>query len=47
MSMWIPVLLAVAVVGLAVALAWFVRRDGLGHRPPPPSHHDWFDGVTR
>ncbi|WP_421734093.1 hypothetical protein [Cellulomonas sp.] len=41
MSMWIPVLIVVA--GLVVALVQVVRQDGLGHRPPPASHSGWFD----
>lgn len=27
-------------VGVLVALARAVRRDGLGHRPAPRSHHE-------
>ncbi|WP_421741203.1 hypothetical protein [Cellulomonas sp.] len=42
MSMWIPALIVLA--GLVVSLAVVVRRDGLGHRPPPASHVDWFEG---
>lgn len=30
---------------LVVALARLVRRDGLGHRPPPPSRADWAAGT--
>lgn len=41
MSMWIPVLLILA--SLVVALAHVVRQDGLGHRPPPASHAHWFE----
>jgi hypothetical protein len=40
MSMWIPVLLVIA--SIVVALGRVVRQDGLGHRPPPASHADWF-----
>jgi hypothetical protein len=42
MSMWIPVLIVIA--SLLVVLARVVRQDGLGHRPPPASHADWFEG---
>lgn len=41
MSMWIPVLIVIA--SLVVALAHVVRQDGLGHRSPPASHSGWFD----
>ncbi|WP_177199630.1 hypothetical protein [Cellulomonas sp. KH9] len=34
------VALVVTVVALGVLLVRTVRRDGLGHRPPPPSRHD-------
>ncbi len=30
--------LVVGATALAVALVRTVRADGLGHRPPPPSH---------
>ncbi|MEZ0447847.1 hypothetical protein [Cellulomonas sp. ICMP 17802] len=47
MSTWISVLIAVVVLGsLVVALARLVRRDGLGHRPPPASHHDWSETLA-
>lgn len=42
-------LLALALLTLAVWLTTrlhdWVRRDGLGHRPPPRSHHDWTDDT--
>jgi hypothetical protein len=41
MSMWILAILLIA--SLTVAVAFVVRRDGLGHRPPPASHHAWFE----
>ncbi|MET0787763.1 MAG: hypothetical protein ABWY33_00855 [Cellulomonas sp.] len=47
MSTWIVVLTAVAtLVTLVVSLARLVRRDGLGHRPPPASHLAWFEQLT-
>lgn len=47
MSTWIFVLIAIVVlVSLIVHLARLVRRDGLGHRPPPASHHAWFEQLT-
>lgn len=39
--------LVLLLVSLAAFTAWatwlvaLVRRDGLGHREPPRSHHDW------
>lgn len=33
--------LILSVLLTAVLLARVVRHDGLGHRPPPPSRHDW------
>lgn len=42
MSMWLSIVLAVLVTTtLVVAVARVVRRDGLGHRPPPASRYDW------
>lgn len=47
MSMWIlRVSAAVILTGLIVALVRMVREDGLGHRPPPASHRDWFEQRT-
>jgi hypothetical protein len=44
MSMWLSALIGVvALVGLVVALVVVVRRDGLGHRPPPASHPTSFE----
>jgi hypothetical protein len=38
------VLLYLALLGLALgSLVRAVRRDGLGHRPVPRSHHDEID----
>ncbi|NYD87746.1 hypothetical protein [Cellulomonas oligotrophica] len=37
------VLLLLPLLAVLVALALVVRRDGLGHRPPPRSHHAWDD----
>jgi hypothetical protein len=36
----------VALVGLVVAVARTVVRDGLGHRPPPSTRTDWADGTS-
>ncbi len=39
----------VAVVALVALAAWLwrvVRQDGQGHRPPPASHHAWFEQLT-
>ena len=36
----LTVLAAAALVAWLVALARLVGDDGLGHRPPPPSHAD-------
>lgn len=36
-------LLLLPLAAALVALAVTVRRDGLGHRPPPRSHHAWDD----
>ena len=42
MEMWLWMVIAVGVLaGVVVALWRAVRRDGLGHRPPPASRHDW------
>ena len=42
MEMWLWIGIAVVLLaGLVVALWRAVRRDGLGHRPPPASQHDW------
>lgn len=39
----LPVLLTL----LAVArLGRLIRDDGYGHRPPPPSHHEWAEVGT-
>lgn len=47
MSTWIWLLIAVGVLaGIVVALVRAVRADGLGHRPPPASHRDWFEQLT-
>ncbi|WP_456846244.1 hypothetical protein [Cellulomonas sp. P5_C6] len=47
MSTWIWLLIAIAVLaGIVVALVRAVRADGLGHRPPPASHRDWFEQLT-
>lgn len=42
MEMW-WVIAGVLLVGLVVPLWGVVRRDGLGHRPPPASHVAWSD----
>jgi len=41
MNVMVPILLIVASLGATLGLV--IYRDGLGHRPPPPSHRDWFD----
>ncbi|WP_315097373.1 hypothetical protein [uncultured Cellulomonas sp.] len=44
MSMWISLVTFLSLLGaLTVCLALVVRRDGLGHRPPPASRRDWFE----
>ncbi|WP_456824222.1 hypothetical protein [Cellulomonas sp. P5_E12] len=43
MSMWIPAILLIA--SLTVTLVLVVHRDGLGHRPPPASHREWFEQL--
>lgn len=44
MEMWSLIGLAVVVLAGLVAPLWLVvRRDGLGHRPPPASHRGWSD----
>lgn len=40
------VLGTVALVGLVVAVARTVVRDGLGHRPPPVARQDWAEGTA-
>jgi len=32
-------------VWLATRLRDWLRQDGLGHRPPPRSHHDWTEDT--
>lgn len=34
-------------VWLATRLNDWLRKDGLGHRPPPRSHHDWTEDTDR
>ncbi|ACQ79530.1 hypothetical protein Bcav_1270 [Beutenbergia cavernae DSM 12333] len=41
------VIVAALVLVSAVALARGIRRDGLGHRPPPASHEAWTAGRYR
>ena len=42
MEMWLWFGIAVVLLtGLVVPLWRTVRRDGLGHRPPPASHRAW------
>ncbi|MDQ0373619.1 hypothetical protein [Cellulomonas humilata] len=42
MEMWLWMgMAAVLLAGLVVTLWRAVRQDGLGHRPPPASRHDW------
>ncbi|WHP17303.1 hypothetical protein [Cellulomonas sp. ES6] len=43
--------ITILLLGLLTLLVWLtarlvdtVRHDGLGHRPPPPSRHDWTEG---
>ncbi|MBO0925529.1 hypothetical protein J1G44_13695 [Cellulomonas sp. zg-ZUI199] len=40
MSLPVVLLASLAAVALGALLVRTVRRDGLGHRPPPPSRHD-------
>ena len=42
----VAVLGTVALVGLIVALARTVARDGLGYRPPPTARNDWAAGTS-
>jgi hypothetical protein len=47
MGMWLWFVIAVVlIVALVVRLCLVVRADGLGHRPPPASHHEWFEPLT-
>ncbi|MCV2396436.1 hypothetical protein OEB99_19160 [Actinotalea sp. M2MS4P-6] len=39
-------LVAVLVLGCAVALMRVVAQDGRGHRLPPRSHRRWDEGTT-
>ena len=42
MEMWLWFGISVVLLaGLVVPLWRTVRRDGLGHRPPPASHRAW------
>ena len=42
--MTLLILLAVLIIWTLIRLALTVRRDGLGERRPPASHHDWTEG---
>lgn len=44
-AMLLRVLVLAVPVVTTVALVRAVRADGLGHRPPPRSHHDDVEGV--
>ncbi len=44
-ALLITLALLTLLVWLAARLADWIRHDGLGHRPPPPSRHDWTDGA--
>ncbi len=43
----ILILLVLTGIGYLVALGVTVRRDGLGTRRPPRSHHDWWEGAPQ
>ncbi|MDO8144186.1 MULTISPECIES: hypothetical protein [Isoptericola] len=45
MTTIILLLLLLLTVAALAASARAVRRDGLGHRRPPRSHPDWWEGV--
>ncbi|MFC8600100.1 hypothetical protein [Isoptericola sp. NPDC057191] len=45
MTLSILFLVALLVATYAARLVRTVRRDGLGTRRPPRSHHDWWDGA--
>ncbi len=40
-SLLLALALLTLTVWLGARLADWIRRDGLGHRSPPASHHDW------
>ncbi len=41
------VLVVLTGVTYLVALGVTVRRDGLGTRRPPRSHHEWWEGAPQ